>query len=222
MREHSRKHDLSSLLVLLLFAVFAVCILSVLLTSADTYRRLSDRDQDSYGRRTSAQYITTKIRQADLQDAVSVRSFEGQTALVLAEEIDGEWYETLIYYYDGYLRELFTSASGEMLPEDGEKIMEANSFLAYADEPEEGQLSLRIQTSDGTWEELTLCLRSGKRATPCEAKPPSPRWSSWRWCWYSLWQPPCASRYLCCRTRPPAGMKPGTGRCWRLRTQRRN
>ena len=166
MREHSRKHDLSSLLVLLLFAVFAVCILSVLLTSADTYRRLSDRDQDSYGRRISAQYITTKIRQADLQDAVSVRSFEGQTALVLAEEIDGEWYETLIYYYDGYLRELFTSASGEMLPEDGEKIMEANSFLAYADEPEEGQLSLRIQTSDGTWEELTLCLRSGKGATP--------------------------------------------------------
>ena len=59
-----------------------------------------------------------------------------------------------------------SSASGEMLPEDGEKIMEANSFLAYADEPEEGQLSLRIQTSDGTWEELTLCLRSGKGATP--------------------------------------------------------
>ena len=74
MREHSRKHDLSSLLVLLLFAVFAVCILSVLLTSADTYRRLSDRDQDSYGRRTSAQYITTKIRQADLRGAGCVRS----------------------------------------------------------------------------------------------------------------------------------------------------
>ena len=166
MREHSRKHDLSSLLVLLLFAVFAVCILSVLLTSADTYRRLSDRDQDSYGRRTAAQYITTKVRQADRQDAVSVRSFEGQAALVLTEEIDGEQYETLIYSYDGYLRELFTSVGGEMLPEDGEKIMEANSFLADANKPEKGQLSLRIQASDGTWEELTLCLRSGKGATP--------------------------------------------------------
>ena len=166
MREHSRKHDLSSLLVLLLFAVFAVCILSVLLTSADTYRRLSDRDQDSYGRRTAAQYITTKVRQADRQDAVSVRSFEGQAALVLTEEIDGEQYETLIYSYDGYLRELFTSVGGEMLPEDGEKIMEANRFLADANNPEKGQLSLRIQASDGTWEELTLCLRSGKGATP--------------------------------------------------------
>ncbi len=164
MREHSRKHDLSSLLILLLFAVFAVCILAVLLTSADTYRRLSDRDQDSYGRRTAAQYITTKVRQADRQDAVSVRSFEGQTALVLAEEIDGERYETLIYYHDGYIRELFTSADAEMLPEDGEKILEAAGFLAYADEPSEGQLSLRIQASDGTWEDLTLCLRAGKGA----------------------------------------------------------
>ena len=88
MREHSRKHDLSSLLVLLLFAVFAVCILAVLLTSADTYRRLSDRDQDSYDRRTAAQYITTKVRQADRQDTVSVRAFDGQDALVLTDEID--------------------------------------------------------------------------------------------------------------------------------------
>ena len=164
MREHSRKHDLSSLLVLLLFAVFAVCILSVLLTSADTYRRLSDRDQGSYDHRTAAQYIVTKIRQADRQGAVSVQSFEGQDALVLAEEIDGEPYLTRIYYHDGYIRELFTSADGEMLPEDGEKILEAAGFLAYADEPAEGQLSLRIQAADGTWEDLTLCLRSGKGA----------------------------------------------------------
>lgn len=164
MRQHSRKHDLGGLLVLLLFAVFAVCILSVLLTSADTYRRLSGRDQGSYDRRTAAQYITTKVRQADRQGAVSVRSFDGQAALVLGEEIDGEQYETLIYYYDGYLRELFTSAGGEMLPEDGEKIMEAGSFLVYDHEPAEGRLSLRIQASDGTWEELTLCLRAGKGA----------------------------------------------------------
>ena len=152
--------------VLLLFCVFAVCVLSVLLTGAGAYRRLTERDRVSYDRRTAAQYIAEKVRQADTWNDVSVEDFGGRDALVLAEEIDGEWYETLIYYYDGYLRELFTSASGEMLPEDGEKIMEANSFLAYADEPEEGQLSLRIQTSDGTWEELTLCLRSGKGATP--------------------------------------------------------
>ena len=52
-----------------------------------------------------------------------------------------------------------------MLPEDGEKILEAAGFLAYADEPSEGQLSLRIQAPDGTWQDLTLCLRAGKGAS---------------------------------------------------------
>lgn len=161
MREHIRKHHLSRPLVLL-FAVFAVCVLSVLLTSADTYQRLTVRDQASYDRRTAAQYIATKVRQADRQGAVSVRAFEGCTALVLAEEIDGETYLTRLYHYDGYIRELFSSADAEMLPEDGEKILEAGSFLAYADEPAEGQLYLRILAPGGTWEELHLTLRSGK------------------------------------------------------------
>lgn len=162
MRKTNRKHNLSGALVLLLFAVFAVCILSVLLTGADTYQRLTARDHDSYNRRTAVQYIATKVRQADRQGAVSVCSFEGRDALVLAEEIDGETYLTRIYYHDGYLRELFSSADGEMLPEDGEKILEAAGFLACANEPADGQLSLRIQAPDGTWQELTLCLRSGK------------------------------------------------------------
>ena len=164
MKKEATSHHMDGVYVLLLFAVFAVCILAVLLTSADTYCRLSDRDQDSYDRRTAAQYITTKVWQTDRQGAVSVDSFEGRDTLVLAEEIDGEPYLTRIYYHDGYIRELFTSADGEMLPEDGEKILEAAGFLAYADEPAEGQLSLRIQASDGTWEDLTLCLRSGKGA----------------------------------------------------------
>ena len=47
----------------------------------------------------------------------------------------------------------------------GEKILEAAGFLAYADEPSEGQLSLRIQAPDGTWQDLTLCLRAGKGAS---------------------------------------------------------
>ena len=164
MREHSRKHDLSSLLVLLLFAVFAVCILSVLLTSADTYRRLSDRDQDSYGRRTSAQYITTKIRQADLQDAVSVRSFEGQTALVLAEEIDGETYLTRIYYHDGYIRELFCAADAEMEPGDGEQIIETCD-LKISPGPTGHEIIAEMTDGTGETTRLVLTLRC-ERGTP--------------------------------------------------------
>ena len=157
-----RKHYIGGLLALLLLCVFAACVLSVLLAGAGTYRRLTERDRASYDSRTATQYLATRIRQADRQGAVSVRAFEGRDALVLTEEIDGELYETRIYYCDGYLRELFTVAGADLAPEDGEKILPAGSFLAYADDPAEGQLRLRIQVANGDWEELTLLLRAGR------------------------------------------------------------
>lgn len=56
---------MGGLLALLLLLVFAVCVLSVLLTGAGTYQTLTRRDQDSYDRRTAAQYLATRVRQAD-------------------------------------------------------------------------------------------------------------------------------------------------------------
>ncbi len=48
---------MGSLLALLMLLVFAVCVLSVLLTGADTYQALTKRDQDSYDRRTAAHIL---------------------------------------------------------------------------------------------------------------------------------------------------------------------
>lgn len=161
MRRFKSKHYMDGLLILLLFGVFAVSVLSVLLSGAGVYRRLTERDDLSYDRRTAVQYVATRVRQADRQGAVSVRTFEGCPALILSEEIEGEVYETRIYHYDGYIRELFVSADGAFLPEDGEKVLPAGSFLVYWEEP---GLQIRLLTEDGCWQELRLSLRSGEEA----------------------------------------------------------
>jgi len=64
MREHSKKRSISGLAALLLLGVFAVSILSVLLTGASAYRRLMERDRLMYDNRTCLQYVATKVRQA--------------------------------------------------------------------------------------------------------------------------------------------------------------
>ena len=99
------------LTVLLLFAVFAVCILLVLLLGADTYRGITQRGQAAYDRRTAVQYLSAKVRQAKNGGAVSLSSSgaAGDT-LSLAERAGGGDYVTLIYCYDGWLRELFSAA----------------------------------------------------------------------------------------------------------------
>lgn len=156
---NKRKAD--NLLVLLLFAVFAVCILSILLTSADVYKRLSSRDQHSYDRRTAAHYLTTRVRQADRLGDVKIQSFEGQDALVFTETVDGTVYETLVYCYDGYLRELFVAAGGDFLPEDGEEVLAAQSLSIC----QNGRLlDMELTSPSGEAQSLCLYLRSGKGA----------------------------------------------------------
>lgn len=87
MKRRGIQHHLDGLLALLLFGVFTVCVLSVLLTGARAYRRLTVRDQASYSRRTCAQYITTRVRQADCLGGVTVEPFGDAAALVFTEGI---------------------------------------------------------------------------------------------------------------------------------------
>ena len=157
MKNKDRKSHIEGLLVLVLFGVFAICILAVLLTGAGAYERLVERQQSTYAERTVPQYIATKVRQSDAAGAVSVGDFCGVEALELKDFPGEEEYVTRIYCYDGYLRELFADASGNFEPEDGERILEAEQVDFSL---EEGFLNVVITTADGERAELNLTLRS--------------------------------------------------------------
>ena len=79
------KHHMDTLAALLLFGVFAVCVLAVLLTGADAYRRLTERDREASDRRPSVQYIATRGRQSDAAGGIGVEFSADTTALVLGE-----------------------------------------------------------------------------------------------------------------------------------------
>lgn len=151
-QKSSRITDVFALVV---FGVFALCVLLVLLTGAGVYRRLVESGSKSYQDRTAVQYVATRVRQAE---TVAVEDFWGCQALTLREELDGEGYITRIYCYDGYLRELFCEEAASLLPEDGEQVLEAEAFQASLD----GEL-LTVQVDS---REVTLYLRSGREVGP--------------------------------------------------------
>lgn len=153
MKEKTSK--ITDLLALVVFTVFAVCVLLVLLTGAKVYRRLVYSGSESYEARTAVQYVATRVRQAE---TVTVEDFGGYAALVTSEEIGGETYLTRVYCHDGYIRELFCAENAALSPEDGEKIMEAEN-LSFS--LESGILTARIGSR-----EMKLYLRSGKEVGP--------------------------------------------------------
>ncbi|MCQ2566116.1 MAG: DUF4860 domain-containing protein [Clostridia bacterium] len=152
-KKNNSKNSISGLATLLMFGVFAVCIMSVLLTGAGAYKRLTQRDQASFSARTCSQYIVTKVRQAGSPDAVSVESFDGYDCLVFAEDIDGWTYVTRVYCCDGWLCELFTAEDGGFLPEDGEKVVEAEDLKVYS---ENGLINVSVTDREGY--ESSFCL----------------------------------------------------------------
>ena len=153
MRKQPIIHRIDGLIALLLFGVFSVCILAVLLTGADAYRRLTDRDQTAFDRRTCLQYIATRVRQSDTLDGVTVADFNGVDALVLP---DGDGYVTRVYCHNGYIMELYADEALELSLDAGEPIMEAQA-LAFSME------GGRLTVANGE-DSLTLSLRSGKEA----------------------------------------------------------
>ena len=157
MKRQGIDHRMDGLLMLLLFGVFAVCVLSVLLTGAKAYRGLTQRDQAAFDRRSCVQYIATRVRQADVERGVSVEPFGGVDALVLSTE---EYFCTRVYCYDGWLMELYAGVDAGLEPQDGERVMELDSLGLSL---EDGLLTAEI-AGGGVTDTLRLSLRSGEGA----------------------------------------------------------
>lgn len=151
-------YHLDGLIALLLFGVFAVCVLAVLLTGASAYQRLTQRDMAAYDSRVCIQYIAARVRQADRDNGVSVEPFGGRYALILTEE---GGYATYVYWHEGYLMELYTSVDGDLAPEDGEKLMASGGLELSL---EDGLLTVDITQGTGEQDTLCLSLRSGEGA----------------------------------------------------------
>lgn len=128
-----RSHSLDVVVGLLLFCVFAVSMLAVLLTGAKAYKRISLSMDEQYRERTCISYIAAKIRHYNVAGAVEADTLEDTSVLRFTEEFDGSRYITYIYYYDGYICELFTPEDVELPLSEGMPIIAADA-LTFTEE----------------------------------------------------------------------------------------
>lgn len=156
MKRNRLQHHISDLMALITFCVFAICVMTVLMTGINAYSRLTERNRLSYDRRTCMQYMAMRVHSSDTSDRITIGNFDGSDALILHE--DG--YFTFIYCSDGYLKELYCAENYEANPGDGERILKAEHMDLSLDN---GLLSITL-TAGGSTNTLHLSLRSGERA----------------------------------------------------------
>lgn len=106
-------------IVMLLLVLFGLGVFMLAATTTTTYESLVERKSESESLRIASSYIVTKIRQNDRTDSVKIEAdaFGGCDALIVAETLGDEIYETWIYVSEGSLREA-TVLKGEVPSDD--------------------------------------------------------------------------------------------------------
>ena len=101
-------HTVCILAVICMFGISAMMLGSV---GASVYKNIAERNLDSFELRTSLSYVKTKINQFDEKGKISIEERDGLKMLILSEEVDGEIFDTVVYFNKGKLYEI-TGAKG--------------------------------------------------------------------------------------------------------------
>ncbi len=138
---------MNGMLLFLLYGMFSLFSLFLVVMGANIYRQVVASGRENTKFHTSYLYLANRIRMSsDSLDAIRVEQRDGIDMLVITEDFETTGLETLIYYYDGALREC-VAAEDTFAPEDGKKIVEAESFTIEETQP--GKLLLSMTDANG-------------------------------------------------------------------------
>ena len=122
-----RENSLLRLVSFILIAVYLVSCMFLVTVGVGTYRSISETSEATDAKRMSVMYVTNKIRSANVSGAVRLEERNGLNTLVLDDSYIADC-ETLIYFYDGALYELFKFKDADIEPQYGTVITELNGF----------------------------------------------------------------------------------------------
>ena len=162
MRKSTKSHTIDVVFVLAIACAFAASILMVLMMGVNIYGNIQKTADVQFSERVCLSYVTAKVHANDRAGAVRAGDFDGVSALFLDQEIDGTYYNTIIYSYGGWLMELFCE-KGKMkelgfTPESGSAVLAVDSVVFKT--VRSGLLFVEYSDNDGNSGSVFINLRS--------------------------------------------------------------
>lgn len=145
--------------VLLLFFAFTISVLFVLMLLTQSYRSAAVSSELSYSERTCISYISEKLRHGDSEGAVYVGKFDGVNALFIDTVFGDVPYSSIIYFYNGWLCELFCEKGADFRLADGTRIIETKAVSFSELQP--SLFYIEVTNLSGKTDKLHIFLRSG-------------------------------------------------------------
>lgn len=157
MKFNQGQPGLRSALAVCLAGLFFLLAMGVALLGGNLYRAVAADADENDTHRTALSYVVNQLRRGD-NGGLAVGEFEGVPAARTTETLeDGSVYITLIYCYDGQLRELYMEEGTGLTPGDGAALMPLDS-LDFA--LNEGLLTVTAGSGGERWQ-VSLAPRAG-------------------------------------------------------------
>lgn len=119
---------MDTIFVMLLFSLFAVTAFVLIIIGVKQYKHTANSMDENYQVRTINSYLREKIRQNDVSSSIEIYQVEGVDVLSLSSVINEQKYSTIIYCYDGFLREQFVSENAVYSLSTGKEIIELDEL----------------------------------------------------------------------------------------------
>lgn len=119
-----RNHSVSVVFTLMLFTIFAVLSVLLIIIGSNVYSKVVESQEKNGNSRNIISYVTNKVRNCTDTDRISIEEKDGVPVLV----IGGDEQDTLIFYYDGKLKEATISPGDDYNLFFGDVIAIADKF----------------------------------------------------------------------------------------------
>lgn len=157
--KNDNRHMVDILFVIALFCVFALSALMLVIIGSNVYKKTVTNMDNNFDSRTSFSYITEKIRQNDVADAIRIEQFGDTNAICITESHNNIDYVTYLYMHENNLCELNTRADIPAPPSMGTKILPIDDFSI---EMVNSSLYCANLTSNGSVSKVYINIRSNR------------------------------------------------------------
>lgn len=158
----AREHTISSFFVFCLIGLFAVLATTLTLFGVRAYRSVYEASAMNSEGQIALSYLQNKVQGGNGESGILLDESDGTQVLRLRERLDGEVYETRIYYKDGSLCEYFCRPSDEFDPSDGEALTPLEDFRIELVSPR--LMKVTIRQSGAAEQSAHIALRAGEVA----------------------------------------------------------
>jgi len=126
--------------------IFSISTFTLVVSTASSYGKNHEDTAAKDNLRLAVSYIDSKIKQSNRNIYILEKAIDNKNAVVIENNIKGEIYQNIIYYKDGYLKELYVEKGTNLSEVEGFDI--ANIKDISIENKANGLVEISITTAD--------------------------------------------------------------------------